>query len=635
MTYKEAISYMDQIGKKGSILGLKPITELLSRLGNPQEKLKIIHVAGTNGKGSICTFLEMMYREEGKRVARYISPTIHDYLERFQINGELMKEDVFARLLTKVDEAVCGMRDDGEGLPTAFEIETAIAFLYFAEEKVDLVILEVGMGGREDATNVIKHPLCTVFANIGMDHMQFLGDTIEKIAYEKAGIIKQGCPLVSYPSDDRALDVLRKEYENVNSMESVDSVESADFIESVISMESADSVKNADFIEGVNSVEMNREKTSLNESKRFTLADISKLQILSESLGGSTFIYKGEEYSISLAGTYQIYNAITAIETKLMLDGHLVKEALSKVRWEGRFQKICDEPLFIKDGAHNVQGVTALRESLQKHFTNDQFIFIIGVLKDKEYEKMMELMCPMAKVCYLIKPQNARGLDTDVLAKVVSRYCTDVTECASVDEAVKMATNKWYEIIGLSCGNNMDTESLDYHKTEEYGYGDGDVVIVAWGSLSYIGDIDNEIRPDAKYVINILRIAKIEQILLAECKEIYNNIKKNISGISDKVWILYNDNLTENEGEPKIEESWLLENGEINNTAHYLGSTFSQINSNGYFVNPEIHFNIFLEEKRVLLAYYFGKRSARCIEYELRCIDEEYILENPSVIWVS
>ena len=146
---------------------------------------------------------------------------------------------------------------------------------------------------------------------------------------------------------------------------------------------------------------------------------------------------------------------------------------------------------------------------------------------------------------------------------------------------------------------------------------------------------DNEIRPDAKYVINMHRIAKIEQILLAECKEIYNNIKKDISGISDKVWILYNDNLTENEGEPKIEESWLLENGEINNTAHYLGSTFSQINSNGYFVNPEIHFNIFLEEKRILLAYYFGKRSARCIEYELRCIDEEYILENPSVIWVS
>ena len=447
MTYREAIDYINAIGQKGSILGLGPVTELLARLNNPQEKLNIIHVAGTNGKGSICTFLEMMYREEGKRVGRYISPTIHEYLERFQINGEMMAEDDFARLLADVDEAVCGMREDGCGLPTAFEIETAIAFMYFVEEKVDIVILEVGMGGREDATNVIKYPLCTVFANIGMDHMQFLGDTIEKIAYEKAGIIKQGCPVVSYPSDGRALNVLLKEYENVNSMESV--------------------------------------------SSSFTAADISKLQIISESLGGSTFVYKGEEYSISLAGTYQIYNAITAIETKLMLDGHLIKESLSKARWEGRFQKICDKPLFIKDGAHNVQGVTALKESLQKHFTNARFIFIIGVLKDKEYEKMMERMCPMAKACYLIKPRNARGLDTDVLADVVSRYCTDVTKCTSVDEAVDMAVDKWRDMTDGFCASNMSSESADVacHRTEDAGYGDGDVVIVAWGSLSYIGDV--------------------------------------------------------------------------------------------------------------------------------------------------
>ena len=454
MTYHEAFDYIEAIGQKGSILGLGPITELLLRLGNPQEQLHIIHVAGTNGKGSICTFLEMLYREEGKKVGRYISPTIHEYLERFQINGELMAEDVFARLITQVDEVIAGMREDGCAIPTAFEIETAVAFLYFAENDVDIVVLEVGMGGREDATNVISHPICTVFANIGMDHMQFLGDTLEKIAYEKAGIIKEGCPAVCYPGDDRTIEVLRKEYEKVNEI--------------------------------------------ANDDCGFTVADTSKLEILSETLDGSTFIYKGEEYSISLAGNYQIYNAITAIETKLRLDGALIREGLSKVRWEGRFNKICDKPLFIKDGAHNVQGVMALKESLNIHFTNARFIFIIGVLKDKEYEKMTEILCPMAEACYIIKPQNARGLETDVLSEAVSPYCDDVTRCETVDEAVSMAVDKWREITDTYDEGYVDEMTAPYCE----GYSDDvkepestneneaqDTVIVAWGSLSYIGEV--------------------------------------------------------------------------------------------------------------------------------------------------
>ena len=454
MTYIEAVDYINTVGQKGSILGLGPITELMERLGNPQEKLNIIHVAGTNGKGSICTFLEMLYREEGKRVGRYISPTIHDYLERFQINGECMEEDDFARLLTKVDKAICKMREDGGGLPTAFEIETAIAFMYFVEQNVDIVILEVGMGGREDATNVIKHPLCTVFANIGMDHMQFLGDTIEKIAYEKAGIIKEGSPVICYPSKDMVLEVLKKEYVKVQK-------------------------KYRYCTENVN----------INEKdevfKDFRIADLSKLEIISENLIGSTFIYKGEEYNISLAGRYQIYNAITAIEAKLRLDGHLMKEALCKARWEGRFHKICDAPVFIKDGAHNVQGVTALRDSLKLHFTNATFIFIIGVLKDKEYNKMMELMCPMAEACYLIKPNNLRGLETNVLAEVVGRYCKDVTRCESVAEAVELATDRWREMTckNINHSGTGDTNKLAYADKKE------NVIIVAWGSLSYIGEV--------------------------------------------------------------------------------------------------------------------------------------------------
>ncbi|MBE5925306.1 MAG: bifunctional folylpolyglutamate synthase/dihydrofolate synthase [Lachnospiraceae bacterium] len=444
MTYNEAMEYINNVGKKGSILGLEPITQLLLRLGNPQDRLSIIHVAGTNGKGSICTFLEMLYRSEGKKVGRYISPTIHEYLERFQINGAFMEKDMFAKFITEVDNAVSAMESEGLPLPTAFEIETAVAFLYFVNEAVDIVILEVGMGGREDATNVIKKPLCTVFANIGMDHMQFLGDTIEKIAYEKAGIIKRGCPAVAYPMDERSLGVIREEYNKVNVVNIIHG--------------------NSD----------QQDTTNLDMSRigvgKIVVADTSEVDIISENLDGSTFIYKGEEYSISLAGTYQIYNAITAIETKLLLDGHMNKDALSKASWEGRFEKISDYPTFIKDGAHNIQGVTALKESLEKHFTNRKFIFIIGVLQDKEYEKMMERLCPMASACYLIKPDNPRGLDTLRLSEVVRLYCSDVTSCESVKEAKDMALERWHAMRGKDLEEDAP-------------------VIVAWGSLSYIGNV--------------------------------------------------------------------------------------------------------------------------------------------------
>ena len=476
MTFDEALEYINEIGKKGSVLGLGPVTELLKRLDDPQEKIDIIHVAGTNGKGSICTFLEMMYREEGKVVGRYISPTINDYLERFQINGNYMKEADFTRLFERVYDAIVKMENEGLNLPTAFEIETAIAFLYFEESDIDLVILEVGMGGREDATNVIKHPICTVFANIGMDHMQYLGDTIEKIAYEKAGIIKNGCPAVSYPSEAAVIEVLRGEYDRVNQSNSGDRDN-----------------------DGNVSVKYNEGDINGSLNNNFIVADTNNLDIIEEDLTGSTFIYNGEEYSISLAGKYQILNAITAIETKLLLDGKLKKEALLKVSWEGRFEKISDEPLFIRDGAHNIQGVTALKESLSENFTDARYIFIIGVLKDKEYEKMMELLCPMAETCYLIRPDNPRGLDTKTLKAVVDRYCDDVTRCDTVEEAIGKAVEKTVCKTTEEVGGNVfgaGYNNVGGMKNEDKAFDKKQSVIVAWGSLSYIGKCNRKILND-------------------------------------------------------------------------------------------------------------------------------------------
>lgn len=441
MTYNEAMQYMKQVQKKGSILGLGSVKMLLERLGNPQDRCPVIHVAGTNGKGSVCTFLESLYVAEGKRVGRYISPTIHCYLERFQINETYMEEDTFAQLLEKVIEILEEMEKEQLPLPTAFEIETAIAFLYFLEEHVDVVILETGMGGRLDATNVVRNPLCTVFASIGMDHMQFLGDTIEKIAYEKAGIMKKGSPVVSYPNSSAVMHVLKKEFRTVCSSDKDD--------------------------KGLHDAEYELKDKQLSTP----FVDILKedISILSETLEGSRFLYKGEEYEIGMCGSYQIYNAVTAIETKLLLDGSLVKSGLRQATWEGRFEKISDEPLFIRDGAHNVDGVLALKESLQKHFTNHHIIFIIGVLGDKEYERMMQILCPMAEQAFTITPPVERGLSGDILCECVGRYCPQVEACADVESVIEKAKQSYAEY--------MD-------KGEQ-------AVIVAWGSLSYIGQIDN------------------------------------------------------------------------------------------------------------------------------------------------
>ncbi len=444
MTYQEAILYMEQVQKRGSILGLGPIKVLLEYLGNPQDQLSVIHVAGTNGKGSICTFLEAMYVAEDKHVGRYISPTIHCYLERFQVNGSYMKETEFARLLTHVVQVLEKMEEEKQPLPTAFEIETAIAFLYFLEMKVDIVILETGMGGRLDATNVVTNPLCTVFASIGMDHMQFLGDSIEQIAYEKAGIIKKDCPVVSYPNAPEVMQVLK-----------------AHFLDVQTAIE-YDEVVDAGLYHVTNCV--------VNEPIQFLTFDKRDVTILSETLEGSTFCYKNEEYSIALAGRYQIYNAVTAIETKLAIDGRLEKTSLHNVKWEGRFEKLSESPLFIRDGAHNVDGVLALRESLQKHFTNYHIIFIIGVLGDKQYDSMMKILCPMADAIFAITPPSERALMKEALRECVVQYCEDVHVCESVGFAIESA-RKVYD---------------DYEQMNE------PAVIVAWGSLSYIGQLQLE-----------------------------------------------------------------------------------------------------------------------------------------------
>lgn len=419
MTYEEAYIYMKEAGKRGSIYGTATVKELLLRLENPQDQVPVVHIAGTNGKGSIFAFVEHILEDAGYAVGRYISPTIFTYLERFQINGHYMEEREFAQIMETVIPVCEEMEADGLPVPTAFEIETAVAFLYFVRKNADIVLLETGMGGENDATNVVKQPLCTVLASISRDHMQFLGDTLQEILEQKMGILREQVPCVAYPMQNEIRQIWLDKCEKM-------------------------------LIEPI-------------------MADTAQLQITAEDLHGSRFCYKGREYELGIPGIYQIYNSITAIEVcncikkQYDLNNVNIKNGLKATIWEGRFQKIKDEPLTYIDGAHNEGGWRSLRENIRTYFAGRPLIYVCGVLADKEYDKMVDIMEPFASYIITVTPDNPRALDKKTLADCYRSYGKPVDTADDVFAAQRQA------------------EAL----AEEMK----DPVIVVFGSLSFIGPL--------------------------------------------------------------------------------------------------------------------------------------------------
>ncbi|MBQ9609237.1 MAG: bifunctional folylpolyglutamate synthase/dihydrofolate synthase [Lachnospiraceae bacterium] len=412
MDINAAMEYIDRKNKLGIVPGLDNVRELLRRLDNPQDKCKALHISGTNGKGSIFAFVESALIEAGFTVGRYISPTIFEYLERFQINKKNMDEDTFCRLLEQVADVIEKMEKDGYPSPTAFEIETAIAFLYFAEKKCDYTLIECGMGGTLDATNVIKNKLISVIAQISIDHTAFLGDTIEQIAVHKAGIIKEDSVCVSAPQMEEAVRVLKTVCAEKNS--------------------------------------------------EFVMVDETDFHIEKDETDGIFFSYKGEEYDIGLIGAHQIINASTAIEVLkiLNIDYEFIKEGLHKTEWKGRLTKVNDRPLMYVDGAHNEAAWIYLKNNINKYFTNKKIIYIIGVLKDKEYEKMIDILCDNMSYAITITPDTPRALDNYKLAELISNKGIKAETADTYEDAVRMAFD---------------------------AAGDEDVIMVC-GSLSFISD---------------------------------------------------------------------------------------------------------------------------------------------------
>ena len=425
MTYDEAVEFADSTKKYGSILGLESIRNLMQELGNVQEQLHIIHVAGTNGKGSVCAFLSAALTEAGYRVGRYNSPAVFERREVFRIGETMISKEEYAAVFERVQTACEALKKRGCPHPTVFEVETAAAFLWFYEKKCDLVLLETGMGGETDATNLITHPVCSVLTSIGMDHMQYLGNTIEEIAKVKAGIIKKGCPVVALKQGDSVCEVIKNKAEECGSR--------------CVLVEVPQYMQEAP-IWGT------------------TLQDVHYGSVHT-ALGG---IWQRENLSLALAVLKLLE------ESGYPITKEAVQSGIAKTIWHGRYEVLQTEPLFIIDGAHNPIAAKRLKETIEKDFTNREIIYIIGVLADKEHEKMLRLLLPGAKAVFTVTPDNPRALDGESLAKEARKYADTVWYVPDIRKAVEMAkeTAKESDVI-LAVG------SLSYLKEVKKALGQG------------------------------------------------------------------------------------------------------------------------------------------------------------------
>lgn len=395
MTYQEAIEIIHGFQRFGSKLGLDRMKYLMNLLGNPQNKMKIIHVAGTNGKGSVSRFIASCLTENGYRVGLYTSPFLERFTERIEFDDKEIDEDELAHCTEVVMAYVDRMLKDGKESPTEFELVTAIAFHYFSRKPMDFLILEVGLGGRGDSTNIIDNPVVSVITSISFDHMAQLGDTIEEIAIEKAGIIKNGCDVVSWAKEPAA-SVIRN-----------------------IAVE-----KNSTYY-GRNTIMVESKKTMV-DGHVFTA---------SSSFRGADI----EEIHISMLGEHQIENASCALAVVELLrqkgiistDDSCTKMGFKKAMHPGRMEILRKDPMILIDGAHNHDGAKALVKGIHEHFQEGRTLLILGMLEDKEIDKMLLEFLRIPGDIVASEPDNPRRFSAEKLAakiKDAGKECVLVTD---------------------------------------------------------------------------------------------------------------------------------------------------------------------------------------------------------------
>ena len=391
MYYREAVDFIEAVSWKGSVPGLSRIAELCRLLGNPEQNVKFVHISGTNGKGSVSAVISSVLTAAGYKTGLYTSPHLIDYTERFKINGEDISEDEFCRCVEKVREKAVTMSD----APTEFELLTAVAFVYFADNGCDVAVLECGMGGRLDATNVIPSPLVSVITNVALDHTSVLGDTELKIAREKAGIVKNAPVVIGKVSKD---------------------VE--------------------DYLLGVT------EEKGLNSALYYN----ANVENVSSDKSGITFKYHGRKMTLPLRGEYQKINLKTAIsaiellrEQGLLISDGDVENGISSVRWIGRFEKLCDSPEIYFDGAHNPDGAKYTVGTFKHLFPGKKAVVVTGVMADKDYPVIAEMISEIADAVFCVEPSNSRALEALRLAEVYSDLGVSAVASGSVEEGVNSA----------------------------------------------------------------------------------------------------------------------------------------------------------------------------------------------------
>ena len=393
MNVNEAIEYIHSVFWKGSVYGLSRIRTLLEKMGNPQNDLKYIHIAGTNGKGSTAAMTASILRKAGYRTGLYTSPYIYRFHERMQIDGEQISDED----IVSITEYVKPLADSMEESPTEFELVCAIAFEYFKRKKCDVVVLEVGLGGEYDATNVISTPEVAVITNIGLDHTDVLGKTIEEIAQAKAGIFKEGGSAVIY----RGLPSVESVFEQVCEQKHI-------------------SLKKADF---------------------------DSLKLNSCDLFGQNFDCGARKnIQLPLLGDHQLHNASvvlsiadTLIEKGWNISEENIYEGIRDVSWPGRFDIVCRDPLFIIDGGHNPQCLEALVKNVEDYLSGRKVIALTGVLADKDYGDMYQPILPLIHEFVCITPDSPRKMEAAELAKYLQAVGAKATACATTQDGVRKA----------------------------------------------------------------------------------------------------------------------------------------------------------------------------------------------------
>ncbi|MEQ8196976.1 MAG: folylpolyglutamate synthase/dihydrofolate synthase family protein [Clostridiaceae bacterium] len=426
MNYKECMSYIHGLNKFGMNFGLSRTERILELLGDPHKRIKFIHVAGTNGKGSTTAIISSILKTAGYKTGMFTSPFLEEFEERIQINGNNIPKEHLIRYTEMVREVIDQVAAEGMGHPTEFEVITCIMFKYFSDMEVDFGVVEVGLGGTLDSTNVLT-PVLSVITSISYDHMNVLGNTIQEIAAEKAGIIKEGIPAVIYPQEKETLKVIQEKAEMCKSQLYYIDIDNSSFLQVI-----------------------NKDSRILQRVR---------------------YILKDEEIilDLPLLGKHQITNCLTAltavkaleVQCGIEIDDNSIKKGIESVIWKGRMEVMRYNPLVVIDGAHNIDGIKKLKENLKTYFSYNNLILILGILADKQVDEMIKEICPEAKEVIAVTPNSERAELSEVLRDKILENNLNAISKNSYEDAYRYALSR---------------------------LGEGDMLLIS-GSLYMIGDM--------------------------------------------------------------------------------------------------------------------------------------------------